>query len=114
MSKNFELMNQGVQEGEAVQSPRRGVLRSKPSLAIRYSQPVGDTPEEMFAASLWRIIRGRKRTVATFTLVVVVLVLTASLLMKPQYEAVGQVVFHRENDSGVITQQRRSTRGIIP
>ena len=102
MSKNFELMNQGMQEAEAVQSPRQGVLRSKPSPAIRYSQPVGDTPEEMFAASLWRIIRGRKRTVATFTLVVVVLVLTASLLMKPQYEAVGQVVFHRENDSGVL------------
>src|SRR5437879_11433246 len=102
MSKNFELMNQGMQEAEVVQSPRRGVLRSKPSPAIRYSQPVGDAPEEMFAASLWRIIRGRKRTVATFTLVVVVLVLTASLLMKPQYEAVGQVVFHRENDSGVL------------
>src|SRR5882672_771517 len=102
MSKNFELMNQGVQEAEAVQPPSRGVLRSKPNLANRYSQSLGDAPEEMFAASLWRIIRSRKRTVAAFTFVVVVIVLTASLLMKPQYEAVGQVVFHRENDSGVL------------
>jgi len=102
MSKNFELMNQGVQEAEAVQPPSRGVLRSKPNLANRYSQSLGDAPEEIFAASLWRIIRSRKRTVAAFTFVVVVIVVTASLLMKPQYEAVGQVVFHRENDSGVL------------
>src|SRR4029077_7404662 len=55
-----------------------------------------------FFAGLWRIIRHRNRTIAAFTLLVVVLVVTASLLMKPQYEAVGQVVFHRENDSGVL------------
>jgi capsular exopolysaccharide synthesis family protein len=102
MSKNFELMNQGVQDAEAVQPPARGALRSKPNLRDRYLQSVGDAPEERFAASLWRIIRSRKRTVAAFTLVVVVIVVTASLLMKPQYEAVGQVVFHRENDSGVL------------
>jgi polysaccharide biosynthesis transport protein len=102
MSKNFELMNQGAQEAEAVQPPARGALRSKPNLRDRYLQSVGDAPEERFAASLWRIIRSRKRTVAAFTLVVVVIVVTASLLMKPQYEAVGQVVFHRENDSGVL------------
>src|SRR6266404_493183 len=102
MSRQYELMNQGSQHSVAVQPPTRSPSRSKSDLAIRYSQPVGDAPEEVFAASLWRIIRGRKRTVATFTLVVVVLVLTASLLMKPQYEAVGQVVFHRENDSGVL------------
>jgi len=102
MSKNFELMNQGVQDAEAVQPPTRGALRSKPNLSNRYLQSVADAPEERFAASLWRIIRSRKRTVAAFTLVVVVIVVTASLLMKPQYEAVGQVVFHRENDSGVL------------
>src|SRR5947209_17060626 len=102
MSKNFELMNQGVQDAEAVQPPTRGALRSKPNLSNRYLQSVADAPEERFAASLWRIIRSRKRTVAAFMLVVVVIVVTASLLMKPQYEAVGQVVFHRENDSGVL------------
>src|SRR5258708_12207966 len=97
MSKNFELMNQGVREAEAVNPSTRGVLRSKPNLANRYSQSVGDAPEEMFAANLWRIIRGRKRTVAAFTLAVVVIVVTASLLMKPQYEAGGHVVFHPQN-----------------
>jgi succinoglycan biosynthesis transport protein ExoP len=102
MSKNFELMNQSVQDAEAVQPPARGALRSKPNLRDRYLQPVGDAPEERFAASLWRIIRRRKRTVAAFTVVVVVIVGTASLLMKAQYEAVGKVVFHRENDSGVL------------
>src|SRR2546427_5339743 len=102
MSKNFELMNQGVQDAEAVQPPTRGALRSKPNLSNRYLQSVADAPEERFAASLWRIIRSRKRTVAAFMLVVVVIVVTASCLMKPQYEAVGQVVFHRENDSGVL------------
>ena len=102
MSKNFELMNQGVQDAEAVQPPTRGALRSKPNLSNRYLQSVADAPEERFAASLWRIIRSRKRTVAAFMLVVVVIVVTASLLMKPQYEAVGRVVFHRENDSGVL------------
>ncbi len=56
----------------------------------------------MFLPGLWRIIKHRKRTIAAFTLLVVLIVLTVSLLMKPQYEAVGQVVFHRENDSGVL------------
>ena len=102
MSKNFELMNQGVQDSGAVQPATRGALRSKVNLPNRYTQWIGDVPEEKFAASLWRIIRSRRWTVAAFTLVVVVVVVTASLLMKPQYEAVGQVVFHRENDSGVL------------
>jgi len=102
MSRNFELMNQGVQDSGAVQPPTRGALSSKPKLPFRYTQWMGDVPEERFAAVLWRIIRHRKRTIAAFTLVVVVIVVTASLLMKPQYEAVGQVVFHRENDSGVL------------
>src|ERR1700756_4525175 len=56
----------------------------------------------MFLADLWRIIQHRKRTIAAFTLLVVAIVVTASLLMKPQYEAVGQVVFHRDSDSGVL------------
>ncbi len=102
MSKNFELMNQGLQDSGAVHSPTRVELRSKPEVASRYPQWAGDAPEERFAASLWRIIRGRRWTVVAFTLVVVVIVVTASFLMKPQYEAVGQVVFHRENDSGVL------------
>jgi polysaccharide biosynthesis transport protein len=102
MSKNFELMNQGVQEAAAVQLPTRSALRSRSKLPTRYTQWMGDAREEGFAASLWRIIQSRKWTVAVFTLVVVTIVLVASLLMKPQYEAVGRVVFHRENDTGVL------------
>src|SRR3989441_2197011 len=102
MSRNFELMNQGVQDSGAVQPSNQGALSSKPKLPNRYTQWVGDAPEERFAASLWRIIRSRRWTVAAFTLVVVSIVLVASFLMKPQYEAVGRVVFHRENDIGVL------------
>src|SRR3989454_8177952 len=102
MSRNFELMNQGVQDSGAVLPSNQGALSSKPKLPNRYTQWVGDAPEERFAASLWRIIRSRRWTVAAFTLVVVSIVLVASFLMKPQYEAVGRVVFHRENDIGVL------------
>ena len=102
MSKNFELMNQGVQDSGAIQPHARGALSPKPKLPNRYTQWMGDAPTERFAVSLWRIIRGRKWTVAAFTLVVVTIVTAASLLMKPQYEAVGRVVFHRENDTGVL------------
>jgi capsular exopolysaccharide synthesis family protein len=102
MSKNFELMNQGVQDSGAIQPPTHSALSSKPKLPNRYTQWMGDVPAERFAASLWRIIRSRRWTVAAFTLVVVAIVLVASFLMKPQYEAVGRVVFHRENDTGVL------------
>src|SRR5207245_11709035 len=54
------------------------------------------------AVGLWRIIRIRNWVIALFALGVVSIVATASFLMKPQYEAVGRVVFHRENDSGVL------------
>ncbi len=102
MSKNFELMDQGTHDSVAVQPPTRSAQRSKPSLPNHYPQWAGYAPEERFAASLWRIIRSRQWTVAAFTLVVVAIVAAASFLMKPQYEAVGRVVFHRENDSGVL------------
>ncbi len=102
MSRNFELMNQGAQDSGVVQPPTQSALSSKLKVANRYTQWMGDVPEERFAASLWRIIRSRRWTVAAFTLVVVTIVVAASLLMKPQYEAVGRVVFHRENDTGVL------------
>jgi polysaccharide biosynthesis transport protein len=102
MSKNFELMNQGVQDSGAIQPPAHGALGSKPKLPNRYTQWMGDVPAERFAVSLGRIIRGRKWTIGAFTLVVVAIVTVASFLMKPQFEAVGRVVFHRENDIGVL------------
>ena len=102
MSKHFELMNHGSRDSAAVQPATRSASMSKSNPSNRYPQWVGDAPEEMFFAGLWRIIRHRHRTIAAFTLLVVVIVLTASLLMKPRYEAVGQVVFHRDSDSGVL------------
>ena len=98
----FELMNQHPRNSLAVQPPSRGVPRSTPNLSNRYPQRVIDAPEQVSAAGLWRIIRNRKWVIALFALVVVAIVATASFLMKPQYEAVGRVVFHRENDSGVL------------
>jgi len=80
---------------------------SKSNPSNRYPQWVGAAPEEMFLAGLWRIIRHRHRTITAFALLVVVIVLTASLLEKPRYEAVGQVVFHRDSDSGVAGIQGR-------
>jgi len=100
MSKQFELMNHGARSSAAGQQPTRGTAKS--GSPDRYPQWLGNVPEEMFLPGLWRVIKHRKRTIAAFTLLVVLIVLTVSLLMKPQYEAVGQVVFHRENDSGVL------------
>src|SRR5260370_26648635 len=102
MSRNFELMNQGAQDSGVVQPPTQSALSSKLRVANRYAQWMWDVAEERFAASLWRIIRRRRWTVAAFTLVVVTVVTVASLLMKPKYEGVGRVVFHRENDTGVL------------
>src|SRR5216683_6052079 len=102
MSRNFELMDRHSRDSVAIQPPTLGERSFKPSLPNRYPQWVGDAPEERFAASLWRIIRSRRWTLAAFTLVVVTIVVAASLLMKPQYEAIGRVVFHRENDIGVL------------
>ena len=102
MSRNFELTDRRSRDSVAIQPPTLGERSFKPSLPNRYPQWVGDAPEERFAASLWRIIRSRRWTLAAFTLVVVTIVVAASLLMKPQYEAIGRVVFHRENDIGVL------------
>ncbi len=102
MIRNFELMDRHSRDSVAIQPPTLGERSFKPSLPNRYPQWVGDAPEERFAASLWRIIRSRRWTLAAFTLVVVTVVVVASFLMKPQYEAIGRVVFHRENDTGVL------------
>src|SRR5207249_2235345 len=102
MSEGFELMNQRARDSAPVQFPRVA-LNSAPIPANYYLPRVG-APDEVFAAAMWRIVRDRKWTIAAFALVVVGIVVTASLLMKPQYKAVGRVVvvFHRDNDSGVL------------
>src|SRR5438093_4043757 len=102
MSEGFELMNQRARDSAPVQLPRVA-LSSAPNPANHYLPRVG-APDEVFAAAMWRIVRDRKWTIAAFALVVVGIVVTASLLMKPQYKAVGRVVvmFHRDSDSGVL------------
>lgn len=102
MSKHFELMNHDSRGSAAVQSPTQNASRFRSSPSNRYPQWVGNVSEEMFVAGLWRIIQHRKRTIVAFTLLVVAIVLAASLLMKPKYEAVGQVVFHSDDDSRVL------------
>lgn len=96
MSRYFELMNQHLRDSLAIQPATRSAPRSTPYRPQGYLQRGIDAPQEIFAKSLWRIIRNRKWTIMAFAFVVVAIVVTASFLMKPQYEAVGQVVFHRE------------------
>jgi len=102
MSEGFELVNQRARDSAPVQFPRLA-LSSAPNPANHYLPRAG-VRDEVFAAAMWRIIRDRKWTIAAFTVVVVGIVVTASLLMNPQYKAVGRVVvmFHRDNDSGVL------------
>jgi len=99
MSKHFELMNHGSRDSAAVQPATRSASMSKSNPSNRYPQWVEPRRGNVLGG-LWRIIRHRHRTITAFALLVVVIVLTASLLMKPRYEAVGQVVFHRDSDSG--------------
>lgn len=102
MSRYFELMDQRGRGSVTIQSPARGLSRAKPNLPSTFQRLMTETRDELSLASLWRIIRSRRLLIAAFAAAVVVLVMIVSLLMKPQYEAVGRVVFHRENDSGVL------------
>ena len=103
MSKSFELMNRLAPE-----SVRMDLSRPEPRLPPKVPSPrvqrVVGAPDEALASTLWRIIRPHKWITAGFTLAVVAIVTVASLVMKPQYDAVGRmvVVFHRDNDSGVL------------
>src|SRR3989442_767393 len=102
MSEHRELMNQP--RGDSLEiHDTRGVARFVRSV-LSHSAQVTGASDEIFAASLWRIIRDRKWTITAFALVVVAIVVTASYHMMPQYEAVGRVVvvFHRENERGVL------------
>jgi len=102
MSRHFELMDRRTRDSMATQPLSGGVPWPSRSVANHYPRHTIDVSQRMFIAGLWRVIRGRKGTIVAFTLAVVTIVLTASFLMKPQYEAVGRVVFHRESDTGVL------------
>src|SRR5690348_3218751 len=99
MSRNSELMRQRSHTA-AVQRFSRSVPATYS--ADPYPERVVDSLEEKFLVTLWRIVWNRKWTVIIFALIVVALVSTASLLMRPKYEAVGQVVFHREGGGEVL------------
>src|SRR5438309_5555070 len=96
MSGQFELNTQYSRDSMAIQSVTRSASTSMPYLSNHSLHRMRDTSEETLATMLWRIIRNRKLTIMAFTIVVVAIVGTVSVLMTPQYEAVGQVVFHRE------------------
>jgi succinoglycan biosynthesis transport protein ExoP len=86
----------------AVQTYLRGTLRSAADQFSNHRERVIDSAVETFQGTLWRIVRNRKWTIFAFALMVVALVLTASFLMRPQYDAAGQVVFHREGGGEVL------------
>lgn len=102
MSRHFELMDQHENDSAVVQPSAWGASRSTPNLQTIFRRRGTDVQEGISAAALWRVIQERKWMITVFALVVVFLVMAASLLMKPKYDAVGRVVFHRENDSGVL------------
>src|SRR5437016_3721066 len=102
MSRYFELMRQSSPDSRAVQPFTRGAARGATYQFNSYPERVVDAREESLLLTLWRIVRNRKWTVITFALIVVALVLAASFLMKPKYDAVGQVVFHREGSGEVL------------
>src|SRR5690348_274631 len=102
MSQFFELLDRHGRDSASAPPLARTASKPKPNLPTRYHRRPGNPPEEISLPALWRNILNRKWTVIAFTAVVVVLVLTASFLMKPRYEAVGRVVFHSENDTGVL------------
>lgn len=102
MSRYFELMDKRGGDSAVIQPPARSASRPKPNIPTRYNRRVVEERDGISLTGLWRIIEDRKWTIIAFAVVVIVLVMTASFLMKPQYEAVGRVVFHRDNDSGVL------------
>jgi polysaccharide biosynthesis transport protein len=101
MTRYFELTGEPASDSAAqtlVQSPHD----LKPGLPSRYTQRMVEALEETFLGNLWRVIRGRKWIIAAFAVMVVLTVMTASLLMKPRYDAVGRVLFFREDEGGVL------------
>jgi polysaccharide biosynthesis transport protein len=101
MSRYFDLMNSQGSDS-VIPPPSSGVSRSKLNLPTRFDRRRADMGQGFSMARFLRVVQERRWTIATFAIVVVVIVMTASLLMKPQYEAVGRVVFHRDSDSGVL------------
>jgi polysaccharide biosynthesis transport protein len=96
MSQHRGIVRGNQLDGEAFQKvdlwgvPERPPTHRMPAQATHYAQ-------EEFLPAFLRILGKRKWTVLGFASVVVLLVLAASLLTKPRYEAVARIVFNREN-----------------
>ena len=101
MTRYFELTGEQASDS-AAQTLVPAPQDLNPSFPNPYTQRVVEALEETVLGSLWRVIRGRKWIIAAFTFVVVVTVMAASLLMKPRYDAVGRVMFYREDEGGVL------------
>ena len=90
MSKNFDLMNRGARDSVGSQLGRPAPRSAANSPAAPPTQMLGGA-DETLGAVLWRVIRNRRWTIGAFALTVVAFVASASLLMKPKYEAVATV-----------------------
>jgi capsular exopolysaccharide synthesis family protein len=91
MPKNVELMNNPARDpgGEV---PARPAARYPSTYPALLPQQMVGRGEEVFATTLWRVIRNHWWIIGVFSLIVVALATGASLLMKPKYEAVARVV----------------------
>jgi polysaccharide biosynthesis transport protein len=96
MSSMANLLNHSEMLVHATaQSRITGIPRSSSHNGFRAPHYQG--PQEDFWSTFLHIVRRRKWTVVAFLSLVVLLVLSASLLMKPRYQAAARIVFNREN-----------------
>jgi len=95
MSRFAELLGSTDFRGEISggNSSARAIRPRSPRNAPR----VPRLPEPDFFSVALQVLRKRKFTVIGFFLLVVLLVLGASFLMRPKYEAVARIVFNRES-----------------
>jgi polysaccharide biosynthesis transport protein len=98
MGRQTELLRNSPPDVVDIDRP----IRPPSELFVRYPQRLADAAEETLAETLLRIVRNRKWTIIAFTLAVMAIVAAASLLMNPQYDALGRVVFYRENGDGFL------------
>ena len=87
--------------------PASRVERPKPPV---FPQAPPFKVEDDTVTYYWRVLRRRKWTTIAFFTIVVVVVSVASLLMTPQYEAVGRIVFSRPDPDALGLKEAASSR----
>ena len=95
MSRFAELRGSTDSEGKILRSEfsERLARPRSPQIVPRVPRPL---EPDFFSVAL-QVLRKRKFTVIGFFLLVVLLVLGASFLMRPKYEAVARILFNRES-----------------